>query len=93
MSVAERAISEKGIGEGVIGEQANLVTSDWEVVKIKNTQYSCSSYILVTDPIFEFLRSYNRTRCIVLLKYQPTMVQTHRPTTANKMVSLFILSA
>ena len=36
--VAEQAISEKGIGEGVIGEKSNLVTSDWEVIKIKNTQ-------------------------------------------------------
>ena len=34
--------------------------------------YSCSSDILVTDSIFEFLRSYDRTRCIV-----------HRPWYAN----------
>ena len=36
--VAEQAIREQGIGERVIGEPVNLVTSDREFIKINNTQ-------------------------------------------------------
>ena len=35
--IRERAIGEQSIGERVIGEQENLVSSDQEVIKIKNT--------------------------------------------------------
>ena len=38
VSIAEREFGEQGIGERVISEQANLGTSDREVIKIKNTQ-------------------------------------------------------
>ena len=37
MSVAEQAIRVKGIGERVIGDQANLGESDRLVIEIKNT--------------------------------------------------------
>ena len=35
--VAEQTIGEKPIGGQVVGEQANLGASGWEVLKIKNT--------------------------------------------------------
>ena len=37
MIVAERAIGEQGIGERLIGKQANLVKSDRGVIEINNT--------------------------------------------------------
>ena len=60
--------------ESVVGEQVGHNFTYWRAGRCDATAnnggpcYSCSSDSLVTDSIFEFLRSYDRTRCIVRLK-------------------------